>query len=49
MLVWVEAKNPQEADKKINKMIDQWDTATPEETTWDSVDYRLEEEKEPEN
>ena len=49
MLVWVEAKDLEEANKKINKMLDQWDTATPKETTWDSVDFRLEIEKEPEN
>lgn len=49
MLVWVEAENLEEANKKINTMLDKWDTATPTETTWDSVDFRLEEEREPEN
>ena len=46
MLVWVEAENKQEADKKINEMLDSWDKATPQATTWDSVDFRLEIEKE---
>ena len=49
MLVWVEAENLEEANEKINKMLDKWNTATPEETTWDSVEFRLEEEREPEN
>jgi hypothetical protein len=46
MLVWVEAENLEEANQKINTMLDKWNTATPEETTWDSADWNLEEEKE---
>ena len=46
MLVWVEAENLEDADKKINEMLDSWDKATPEATTWDSVDFSLEEERE---
>jgi hypothetical protein len=46
MLIWVEAENQEDADKKINLMLDNWDKATPEATTWDSVDYRLEIERE---
>jgi hypothetical protein len=49
MLVWVEAENLEEANEKINTMLDKWDTPTPEGTTWDSVNFRLEEEKECEN
>ena len=48
MLVWVEANNLEQANEKIDKMLDSWSKATPEETTWDSVNWRLEEEKEPE-
>ena len=47
MLVWVKAESLEEANKKINTMLDKWNTATPEETIWDSVDWNLEEEKEP--
>lgn len=49
MLIWVEAENLEDANEKINTMLDKWNTATPRETTWDSVDFRLEEEKEPAN
>ena len=46
MLVWVEAENLEEANKKIDTMLDNWNKATPPETTWDSAKWRLEIEKE---
>jgi hypothetical protein len=46
---WIEADNIKEADRKLNKMLDQWDKATPEEITWDNWDRLIEEEREPEN
>ena len=46
---WIEADNIKEADRKLNKMLDQWDKATPEEITWDNWDRLIEKEKETEN
>jgi hypothetical protein len=46
---WIEARNIKDAGTKLNKMLDQWDKATPEEITWDYWDKLIEEEREPEN
>jgi hypothetical protein len=49
MNFWLEAESEEDADKKLNAMLDHWDKATPAEITWDSWDRTIQEDKEPEN
>ena len=43
---WLEAESIEDADKKLDAMLDSWDKATPAEITWDNWDRTIEEEKE---
>jgi hypothetical protein len=45
MLFWLEADSIEDADKKLDAMLDAWDKATPAEITWDNWDRTIEEEK----
>jgi hypothetical protein len=49
MNFWLEAESIEDADKKLDAMLDAWDKATPEEITWDTWDRTIQEDKEPEN
>lgn len=49
MKFWLEADSQEDADNKLNTMLDQWDKATPEEITWDFWDRTMEQEREEEN
>jgi hypothetical protein len=49
MNFWLEAESIEDADKKLDALLDNWDKATPAEITWDNWDRRIEEEKECEN
>ncbi len=49
MNFWLEAESIEDADKKLDAMLDAWDKATPAEITWDSWDRTIQEDKEPEN
>jgi hypothetical protein len=49
MNFWLEAESQEDADKKLDAMLDHWDKATPAEITWDSWDRTIQEDKEPEN
>ena len=46
MMFWLEAESIEDADKKLDAMLDAWDKATPAEITWDNWDRTIEEEKE---
>jgi hypothetical protein len=46
MSYWLEAESIEDADKKLDAMLDAWDKATPAEITWDNWDRTIEEEKE---
>jgi hypothetical protein len=45
MSYWLEAESIEDADKKLDAMLDAWDKATPAEITWDNWDRTIEEEK----
>jgi hypothetical protein len=49
MNFWLEAESIEDANKKLDAMLDAWDKATPAEITWDSWDRTIQEDKEPEN
>jgi hypothetical protein len=49
MNFWLEAESQEDADKKLDAMLDAWDKSTPAEITWDSWDRTIQEDKEPEN
>jgi hypothetical protein len=46
MNFWLEADSIEDADKKLDAMLDSWDKATPAEITWDNWDRTIEEERE---
>jgi hypothetical protein len=46
MMFWLEAESIEDADKKLDAMLDAWDKATPAEITWDNWDRTIEEERE---
>jgi hypothetical protein len=46
MTYWLEAESIEDADKKLDALLDNWDKATPAEITWDNWDRTIEEEKE---
>jgi hypothetical protein len=46
MSYWLEADSIEDADKKLDAMLDAWDKATPAQITWDSWDRTIEEERE---
>lgn len=43
MNYWLEAESQEDADKKLNAMLDSWDKATPAEINWDDWDRTMEE------
>ena len=49
MNYWLEAESQEDADKKLDALLDSWDKATPAEITWDSWDRTIHEDTEPEN
>jgi hypothetical protein len=49
MNFWLEAESQEDADKKLNAMLDHWDKATPAEITWDFWDRTIQEDRETEN
>jgi hypothetical protein len=49
MMYWLEADSIEDADKKLDAMLDHWDKATPAEITWDGWDRTIEEDREPQN
>jgi hypothetical protein len=49
MNFWLEADNTEDADKKLDALLDKWDKETPAEITWDGWDRTIQEDREPEN
>jgi hypothetical protein len=49
MNFWLEAESIEDADKKLDAILDAWDKATPAEITWDTWDRTIQEDRKPEN